>query len=168
MEPFSRQVLSLAKYKLRRFANQHFVRLPRLVASMRSLRANTCQDAAADALSLANELFALKGESSESDLLHSAAIAQTKHPADYIIGFRLNFSTLSAFEAAVFYWQTRILLYRLRSRLQQMFPDLAVFNQQSMTAESARMATNLLMSWESAFDHGFSGRFAAALERSLS
>lgn len=157
MEPQSHQPSSIATLRLRHLAHQLFISLPRLVTLVRMLRTQSTKDAGV-AMKLAQSLLKLKDDKSENELLHLVVVQKTKHPADaYIIPVSFRFKAYSDFEAAAYYWQTRLFLYRLCFQIQQVSHCDVESASETTTAESARLATNLLMSWEYAFGLGAFG-----------
>ena len=151
----SQQASSTATTTLRKLAYRLLLRLPRLITLVRDM-SNTCsEDIAMKALSLAKELYHIEDEAAESEVLHMVNVAKTRHPADaYIVSVSFRFDKFADFEAATFYWQARILLLRLCSRIQDRLPNIATFQRSCLMADCARISSNLLMSWESAFEYG--------------
>ena len=157
LEPPNLRLSSPAVLTLRKLAHRLFICLPRLIVSVRALRSRPGSDFAY-AATLGKSLLSLVDNDAENELLHLVSVLKTQHPADaYITPVFFKFKTSSDFEAAVYYWQTQLLLTRLCSTIQWTLPDDEKFDLASMTAEGARLSTNLLMSWEYAHALGAFG-----------
>ena len=147
---------------LRRVAYRLFIMLPGLAALIRKLR--NCLDADMHSstlhctLALAQRCVAERDERAENLLLHSVRVTKPQDSRNTpIVPAVFKFGTLVEFEAAVNYWQTNILLNRLCLVLQSLYPEHYYFSLENINSQNRRFATNLVMSWESAFDHGALG-----------
>jgi hypothetical protein len=148
---------------LRQVAYRLFIMLPGLAVLVRKLRKGLDTDidnsTLRSAFALAQRCLAERDETAENLLLHSVRVTKPQESTTTsIVPAVMKFSTLVEFEAAVNYWQTNILLNRLCLILQTLHPDHRYFDQENMNAQNRRLAINLLMSWEAAFDHGALGK----------
>ena len=158
IDPPSRNFSCSSVLKLRKIANQLFIRLPRLIVLVRRLRDKTKPCLAENTIAMADKLHQLEDEQAESELLHTVTVIKTRLFAHRdIIPVSLTFKSFSDFQAAAYYWTTSILLFRLCCSLQLMFPNKACFDMPSLTAAKSRMAADIIMSWEYAFSLGFPG-----------
>lgn len=157
--PAKRRAAAPSGIKLHRFSNQLFIRLPKLIVLVRKLRTSTNDHVAITAMALAQDLLKLSDQTAENEMLHLVNVTNTAHPADsYIIPVAFIFRSYADFEAMAYYWQTRLLLLRLCRKLIVLCPDKApLMGLDALTAESARLSTNMLMAWEAAFSFGAFG-----------
>ena len=153
LEPTSMQVPSAAVASLGMLIHRLQIRLPRLIVLVRRLRTDpTNVVAMCRAIALADELLTLKAEGAENELLHCVSVIKPQHlDHAYIVPAGLKFRALAEFKAGVFYWEARITLHRLCFYLQRLSPRWTSIDKKALEVENCRMATNLLMSWESTF-----------------
>lgn len=147
---------------LRKIAFRLFILLPGLAVLVRKLRnySNTSDGNSTlmYAVALAQRCIAERNDRAEDLLLHSVKVSKPRGvDLQNIVWITMRFGSLIEFEAAVFYWQARILLNRLLSALQQLCPEQRYFDEDKINAENCRLAKNLLMSWESVLDFGLYG-----------
>ena len=154
LDPTSGQAPTKVLASLRKVAYRLSIRLPGLMVLVRGLRSRAFDSRTASrAVSLAEELLAEKDEQAENKLLHSVKVTKLWHLTHvYIVPASLKFSSFAEFEAGMYYWQTRIVLNRLGAKLQRTLPDRQRFDLDAIDKENRRMAANLLMAWESAFE----------------
>ena len=158
LDPPNVQLSSIAAVRLRKVSYQLFIRLPRLIALVRILRDRTDMDYLCHVLALTEQLSALKDADSENQLLHAVNFTKTRHPADAcIIPVSFRFNRPADFRTMVYYWQTSVLLQRLCCKLHYMFPDQADIDPEAAKADTVRMSSNLLMSWEYAYGYSAFG-----------
>jgi hypothetical protein len=161
IDPTLRQAPTKAVFSLRKVTYRLAIRLPRLMVLVRRLREGQNNlRAISDTVALALELAAWEDKVSENELLHCVVVTSPRKQADKsIIQVGLKFGSLAEFEAGAYYWQTIIILNRLCAQVQKLFPKYGykTFDLATINEENCRLAKNLLMSWESAFDMGSFG-----------
>ena len=162
-EPVRRSTLPAEVAKLRHISNQLFIRVPRLVVAVRTLRTTPSYQASRLANELAEDLLALRDDEAESQVLHRVNVAKTKHPADsYITPVSFKFNTLADFEGAAFYWQTRVMVCRLCLKVAAIDQNTTI-ETDKVRSDAARMATNIVMTWQFAYGQGIYGVFCALM-----
>lgn len=96
--------------------------------------------------SLANHLLACKDEEAENTLLHRVNVHNTTKPENAIcVPYSYTFRSTSDFEAAMYYWQSRLMVLRLCWTISQLD---STFKQDDLMKEGVRTTKNLLMSWQ--------------------
>ncbi|KAK3390746.1 hypothetical protein B0H63DRAFT_389226 [Podospora didyma] len=105
--------------QIKALGNELFIRLPRLVGLVRSLRAQSSlsDHLLSDAMSLSNLLLETRDSQAEERLLRNITV----HPSnDYPVHQSLQFASVKDFEALAYYWQSRLSLLRLVWHLQNL------------------------------------------------
>ncbi|KAF2502201.1 hypothetical protein BU16DRAFT_576252 [Lophium mytilinum] len=106
--------------QLKALGSELFIRIPRLVGLVRSLRLQPCpqNQLLLDALRLSNSLLTLQDSEAEGRLLRNIkAHPLNDHDAASPLRQRLLFASVEDFEALAYYWQNRLSLLRLEQRL---------------------------------------------------
>ena len=154
LEPTFRQAPTETVASLKRITYRLHICLPRLMMLIRRLRAEPSDSTTKDeAFASGSVLYNWKDDGAENELLHSVRVLKCCRAEDaYFVPIGLKFETLAEFQAAVFYWESRITLNRLCIHLQKLFPKLHLVEVDLLTQENCRMAKNLLMILESTFD----------------
>lgn len=156
LEPVTLHGMATDVFKLRKLTNILFIRLPRLVCCVRSVRQ---AGASADPRLLqytalvASELYRCQDEASESAILHRVRVTKTKDQASrYVVPYSYSFATVDDFNAAVLYWSMREFLINLCLALNQLAsPNFTPFDDPTvlkMKSEKQRHAMNNMMAWE--------------------
>lgn len=152
-----------AAARLKALACEQTLKMPRLLALVRSLRQRK-GDTAAPAIVLANELMNLQDVTAENELLHKVHIRSTREAKDSAISkFSFRFDSVVEYEATIRYWSTRLFLFRIIWRLaslEESSPSLLDNLQPrfDLEAEIRRLASNVLMSSEEARTFKMRGR----------
>jgi hypothetical protein len=106
--------------QLKALANELFIRIPRLVRLVRSLRLQPSpqNQLLLDALKLSKSLLRLHDSQAEGRLFRNVKDRPSSDP-DAILPLRqsLDFASVKDFEALAYYWQSRLSLLRLEWRL---------------------------------------------------
>ncbi|KAL1612881.1 hypothetical protein SLS60_001111 [Paraconiothyrium brasiliense] len=137
--------------QLKSLSNEIFIRLPRLVKLVRSLRLRTpLQDKLpSGALRVLEELLGLQDPQAEERLLRNVQVQPSSNPdADSLLRQSLHFSSYKDFEALAYYWQSRLSLLGLRWRLHDLYDELGGPCRPSLGPridEILRLANNILM-----------------------
>ncbi|KAK0306761.1 hypothetical protein LTR91_002541 [Friedmanniomyces endolithicus] len=115
-EPAATYAMTESAVKLRRLANQTMIRLPGLIAKVRSLREDgrPSGQLLCTTTRLANEIYFLTSEDAESELLHRVALKDTRDPLDKAI-MRYSFKLKSLYEkeTLLLYWGNRLMVIKL-------------------------------------------------------
>ncbi|KAF1967313.1 hypothetical protein BU23DRAFT_559508 [Bimuria novae-zelandiae CBS 107.79] len=109
--------------QIKAIGSELFVRIPRLVGLVRSLRLQPFPPTQLflDALELSKFLLMLHDARAEERLLQNVKVRPSENPdATLPLGQSLHFASVEDFEALAYYWQNRLLLLRLDQRLQEM------------------------------------------------
>ncbi|KAI6801408.1 hypothetical protein KC361_g1755 [Hortaea werneckii] len=147
--------------QLKALGTELFIRLPRLLMLVRSFRLDGFSEGQplADALHLSNSLLALQDQQAEQRLLQQIEVqsSQSLKP-NCLPQSHLHFASVQDYEALAYYWQSRLCLLKVRSRLQdnlssrriqtnyEMDPSMILQScPQSYQKEISRLAKNLLM-----------------------
>lgn len=144
--------------RLKALANELFIRIPRLVGLVRSLRFQICppNHLLLDALGLLNTLLTIQDPQLEWSLLRNIKVAPPSASPD-TSGQSLRFVSIEDFEALSCYWQSRLSLLRLELRLRGLpgsnvqadWTEDSGFSFQPrlglQTNEMLRLARNILM-----------------------
>ncbi|KAF2734641.1 hypothetical protein EJ04DRAFT_493094 [Polyplosphaeria fusca] len=109
---------------LKNFGSELFVRTPRLVGLVRSLRLQPSHELLLDALSLSKSLLELQDSQAEERLLRNIKVHSPSEPAPLCQS--LHFTSTEDFEALGYYWLTRLSLLRLEQRLHDLSLSSAV------------------------------------------
>ena len=113
--------------QLKALGSELFVRIPRLVGLVRSLRLQPSPPShlLLDALKLSQSLLRLQDSRAEGRLLRNIKVCPSSDPnATSPLRQSLHFAAIEDFEALAYYWQNRLSLLRLEQRLQ----DLSVLS----------------------------------------
>lgn len=156
---------------LRRLGNDLFIRLPRLIAAVRGLRESaSVVDADVEAVAtLATELLTLTNKDAETKLLHRVKIVPSADPQDRrFVPYAIEYESPEQWEAAVLYWEARLILLRLCHTLSSLHPATtpAALQSAQQREHQRRAATNILMSWpyvRTSCTSGTTSRIAKAL-----
>ncbi|KAK3070610.1 hypothetical protein LTR53_010165 [Teratosphaeriaceae sp. CCFEE 6253] len=164
--------------KLSSIGNTLLIRLPRLIALVRSLRLNPTDPALLQqGIALSTEMQQMKDLTAENNLLHLVRLVKTATAADArIVPISFDFDRPAVFLGAAKYWQTVLLLNRLCLALAALTPaphlapnsnphpspcpSQIPFNTPALRAENHRITTNLLMSWQYHYPIGWVGLWA--------
>ena len=147
--------------RLRMLSQQLFMRLPRLIAAVRKLRAG---DAAGltQATDLARDLLTLQDKAAESSVLHAVSVRKSSPQDSAVLPYRYHFPDHHLYEAAVYYWQARLILNSLRVKIKVLHPNnrytCADGIIEELEAENVNFAMNMLMTLPYAIDIGWYGR----------
>ena len=166
LEPVSHWDADKEVLRLRHLGQKLFIRLPRLIASVRSLRAGPAPGTAVGtAVQLAKDLVVLQDVHAENKVLHRISVVKTSDTAAAsIVPFSFQYQDTTTFEAAVYYWQTRTLLNRLCIKLHDLCPlGNDVFDTATLKTENVRMAINIIMSSQYGCAIGVVGGWALCL-----
>ncbi|KAK3707837.1 hypothetical protein LTR37_011839 [Vermiconidia calcicola] len=166
LEPVSHWDADKEVLRLRHLGQKLFIRLPRLIASVRALRVGSPPSTAIDtAIQLAKDLVALEDVYAENKVLHRISMVKTSDTAAAsIVPFSFQYQDTTTFEAAVYYWQTRIILNRLCIKLPDLRPPGNTdFDTATLKTENVRMAINIIMSWQYGCAIGVVGGWALCL-----
>ena len=109
--------------QLKALGSELFIRIPRLVGLIRSLRLQSPpqNELLLNVLTLSESLLKLQDTQSEESLLRNIKV-QSSSDSDSTSPLRqsLNFASVDDFEALAYYWQNRLSLLRLEQRLQDL------------------------------------------------
>ncbi|KAF2118116.1 hypothetical protein BDV96DRAFT_569267 [Lophiotrema nucula] len=106
--------------QLKALGSELFIRIPRLVGLVRSLRLQPSpqNQLLLDALRLSKSLLRLQDSQAEGRLLRNIEVHPSSDPdAISLLRQRLHFASVDDFEALAYYWQNRLSLLRLEQRL---------------------------------------------------
>jgi hypothetical protein len=145
----SKQPLSDGSPQLRRVSNQLFLRVPRLVALMRTL--GLAAQSSEAAWSLAEELMAVEDKDAEALLLHRVQVKPTTDSTDKtFIPFSFRYPSVADLWAAIFYWEARLLILKLWIVLHKLKYSEGDCETKvgAARAEQLRAVTNIMMSWQ--------------------
>ena len=104
---------------------------------------------------LATKLLHLEDRESESAVLHSVKVGETKCPCDKdITPYSIEFRDLDQYEATMEYWTSRVMVIHLFIRLkaclgENYHSDLAMKSSEELRNEQLRLVQNIFMGWES-------------------
>lgn len=134
-------------HRLRKMANQLFIRLPRLIMLVKGVQTDANPEKITEAINLAEELIEIEDVDAESEILHHVQIQ--KADDNDSTSYSMSFSTVPEFEAAAHYWSTHIMLSRICWRLLGLFPtkssELQLRSKPRLHAAVSRMSANILM-----------------------
>ncbi|KAK3613807.1 hypothetical protein LTR56_007674, partial [Elasticomyces elasticus] len=145
---------------LSRIGNMLYIRLPRLIALVRSLRNDPADTALRrQTVDTARQLLALKDVAAENNILHLVKLNKTVDEADaHIIPFSFDFDIPGVFTAAAKYWQTTVILNILCLTIARNIASFkGIAEPAAFRSENRRLATNIMMCWTYAFALGVSG-----------
>ena len=130
-------------------STQLFVRLPRLMAYVRSIRNGTAQDLE-QVTNLACELHALENDKAEHQLLKNIKVSATSDTLDRkFVRLSYEFKTFLQWEAAILYWIARLILIRLCQTLTVWSPSTeSRLRPFTLRSGQLTMARNIFMSWQ--------------------
>ena len=137
---------------LRKKAIQLLIRLPGLIATVRSLGhtppESKTSEAMLEASNTANELFAFKDDEGENASLHRVRIIQNLSGSSPV-RCSFQYAQFSEFKTTVMYWAARILVCRICLRLIRLgvLQEGLECSESTLRAENQRSATNLMMAW---------------------
>ena len=147
--------------QLKALGSELFIRIPRLVGLVRSLRLQPSpqNQLLLDALRLSKSLLRLQDSQSEGRLLRNIKVRPSSDPdATSPLRQSLDFASVDDFEALAYYWQNRLSLLRLERRLHDlsMSSDVQADNTDELgaslrlsfgprTNETLRLVKNILM-----------------------
>ncbi|KAF2876285.1 hypothetical protein BDV95DRAFT_560375 [Massariosphaeria phaeospora] len=106
--------------QLKALGSELFIRIPRLVGLVRSLRLQPSppNQLLVDPLRLSKSLLRLQDSEAEGRLLRNIKVHPSSDPdAASPLRQSLHFASVDDFEALIYYWQTRLSLLRLEQRL---------------------------------------------------
>jgi hypothetical protein len=109
--------------QLKALGSELFIRIPRLVGLVRSLRLQPSpqNQLLLDALRLSKSLLRLQDPQAEGRLLRNIKVRPSSDPdATSPLRQSLHFASVDDFEALAYYWQNRLSLLRLEQRLHDM------------------------------------------------
>lgn len=158
LEPASRNSsLSPAASRLRKLVHQLWTRLPRLLVQVRSCREHVqlAGPLIENAVAHARELSQLQDKIAEDEVLHQIRIVSTLDQSyRAIMSVSYEFPSLEDMEAAVLYWQARLILIKLCATLDKL-RETAIFPLHDsstdlidVSADQTRLVANLIMSWQ--------------------
>lgn len=160
-EPTSSDAPSEQIDRLRRIGHKLLTQLPKLIMYMRTWRGsyvpsrrmkNKINDTTT---ALAKSLLALKDEGAENTLLHRLRVNKTSSPLiASVIPYSFTFMSIADFEAAMYYWQARILVIRICWRI----AHHDYWDKDVLAEEGLRTTQNLLMSWQYGLEQAIYGR----------
>ncbi|KAJ4358346.1 uncharacterized protein N0V89_002928 [Didymosphaeria variabile] len=137
--------------QLKSLSNEVFIRLPRLVRLVRSLRLQMPlqHKVLLSALKLSENLLELQDPQAEEMLLRNVKLHTSSDSyADSLSRQSLQFACYKDFEALANYWQSRLSLLRIKWRLHGLYNELGGVFQPSLGPiidEMLRLAKNILM-----------------------
>ncbi|KAH8722861.1 hypothetical protein GQ44DRAFT_711349 [Phaeosphaeriaceae sp. PMI808] len=104
--------------QLKAIGSELFVRIPRLLGLVRSLRAQFSSQKLWDALTLSKSLLRLRNSKAEERLLQPIRVVPANDlDASARLCQSLHFTSVGHFEALAYYWHNRLCLLRLNRRL---------------------------------------------------
>jgi hypothetical protein len=145
--------------ELKALGSELFIRIPRLVRLVRSIRSEN-QPLIDDAFTLLKPLLSLQDPQAEARLLEKTVTVRSSSHIDSkstLLRESLQFACIDDFEALMYYWQNRLSLLRLEQRLHSLSAASssvqATFHSRlssntPRTKEIFRLAKNILMSVE--------------------
>lgn len=156
LEPVISPSMTIDALALRKIASIFFMRVPTLLAHVRSLREMAGyidRDTTLSTGKIASELILYRDDVAESAILHRVRIAKTKDESSrHVVPYSYTFFNVDDFNAVVLYWSMKQFLNNLCIALCGLIPEpLCPFKKDSIQAmkdENQRHATNLMMSWE--------------------
>lgn len=151
---------------LRKIAHQLLIRLPRLIKDVRRCRQGDLDDDPVGwgkTIQLAHDLLALYDDEAETRVLHRVNVVSTEDPTDRpIMTFSYNFRSFDELEAAIYYWQTRLMVIKLCLNLDSAFETRQPFRRgdselefapgfdlEGLRKEQERYIANVIMAWQS-------------------
>jgi hypothetical protein len=143
--------------QLQKLAHELYLRLPGLVNQTRQCRECATDDERQillyETAPFALELLALKNEQAETDTLHRVRIVPTADMMDRtVMQFSYKFKSEEDLDAAVSYWQTRLMIIKIALTLHGMCTGterpLAV-DVEALSTEQERHIANMIMAWQS-------------------
>ena len=164
MDPPECHATTAEAMRLRKISHKLFIRLPRLIAAVRTLRTsdNVARSTFVATADLAKELLKLEDKAAESEVLHTLSVRKTPHPDGLVVPYRFHFPDYHLYEALVYYYQTRILLIKLCLKLADLRPPShPVCDPRVIAAlkdQNTASAINILMSLPHATHLGRYGR----------
>ena len=157
--PIARHNLSAGFQRLRYIGNRVFVRLPRLIAMVRTVRSCAVRPhTPRKAVESAQDLLDFLDEDAESKALHQVTIVKTTDAHDAMVSpWSFEYKHVGELKAAILYWEMHIFLARLCLKLHSRAPNDASLDAPKLMSDNIRMVTNLLMSWQYAISHSRTG-----------
>lgn len=154
LPPSFRQPPTAAVYRIRQIVYQLYIRLPGLICLVRNLRNDRSNTSLrCKAIQAALDMWTLGDKKSENELLHSVSVMKLHRSGEgYEWPIGLKFRSLAEFEAAIDYWQTKVMVFRICAYLQKMGPEQNFFNNEAIKTENCRMISNSIMSFQCAFE----------------
>ncbi|KAK3709669.1 hypothetical protein LTR37_010696 [Vermiconidia calcicola] len=138
--------------RLRALAHSIFVRMPRLIVYSKDLRTPARSPgystvSTVEVLTLlASECLAIEDIVVEDALLHRVHVNRSMDSrVAAVIPYSFTFNNLADFDAAIYYWQARLLIVRLCWHIGG---HCSSFSKDSFSREGLRTVQNLLMSWQ--------------------
>ncbi|KAK3682014.1 hypothetical protein LTR37_020660 [Vermiconidia calcicola] len=138
--------------RLRALAHGIFVRMPRLIVYLKDLRTPARSPgystvSTVEVLTLlARECLAIEDTIVENALLHRVHVNRTMDGrVAAVIPFSFTFNTLADFDAAIYYWQARLLILRVCWHIGDRCSSFAT---DYLCREGLRTVQNILMSWQ--------------------
>ncbi|KAM3415122.1 hypothetical protein BST61_g10248 [Cercospora zeina] len=155
--------------RLRKLANQHFIRLPRLIAMMKGIQTEQKAMDVDPTLTLAKQLLELQDEDAETEMLHHVTVQKTEHVAGVqTMPYVMKFDTMPEFEALMHYWSTRIFLLRLCWRMSRLFASKYqawdMWPNTKLESQISRMSASVLMAAPWGLAKGETGRSCSVLD----
>ncbi|KAK5722608.1 hypothetical protein LTR15_005839 [Elasticomyces elasticus] len=155
-EPATTYNLTASAVKLRKYANQSTIRLPGLIAKVRSIREASVPNRKLflDSTRVALEILAMTDQSAENELLHRVTLKETKDIFDKAI-FRYSFEFKSLYEkeTLLLYWGNRLMILKLCLELHHLGvladgSSCTAFKAGDLDDESERVVMSILMCWQ--------------------
>nr|POF04189.1 hypothetical protein CFP56_21944 [Quercus suber] len=150
--------------KLRKHSHGHYIRFPRLLAMLRSLRQHRDPDAhpqVNEIIELARELLHNGNHEAESKMLHRVQVTRTLDATDREVTlYSYHFRSEGEVSSCVLYWQSRLSTIKCCLMINEVLNRSPTpFDTESLEKEQARIATNIIMSWQDGFKRDIFGRY---------
>ncbi|KAK3116242.1 hypothetical protein LTR53_003613 [Teratosphaeriaceae sp. CCFEE 6253] len=160
-DPATPEPVAESTIRLRKLANQGTIRMPGLIANVRSLRQYGSNQGRllSKATSLANDILALKDEGAENELLHHVTLKATRDIVDKpIMPYSFEFRSVYEKETLLLYWATKLMIIKLCMVLHTMNDNSTdgsdasrLFDAGKLDSEQERLVMSILMCWQDGF-----------------
>ena len=159
----SSEPMTTEAVRLRKLSNQLLIRLPGLIAKVRSLRqqadaAVLARGALLDVVKHAVELLRLRDNDAETALLHRVSVRSTVDAFDKaIVPYSFKFQSLNEKETLLLYWGARLMINKLCLVMEGLKhrvtpgPSSDHRETQAVEQEQERLIVNVLMCWQDGF-----------------
>ncbi|KAK3111005.1 hypothetical protein LTR53_014146 [Teratosphaeriaceae sp. CCFEE 6253] len=162
LEPVGRTTLDPVTVAVRWCSHQLFLRLPTLIVLVRRVRATASADDAAKAAELAMHLLELNDVDAEVAFVKQIRTIETQHARDRkITPTSYAFDCAAQYDAAMYFWAARLLLFRLCRTLNTISPASDRLDVSPSTIR--RTVSNLFRSWQYTLGASLAGRDAVAI-----